>query len=257
MGKFAFLEKTFASVGWFIPPYIQMGALDRIANDIQAHGNGFGQDALQRALAHLYDAQGLAGMVLDRYAQAPIIRDYKITIAESVEAHFFGLHHIAVGGLIPVIEGAGRELAAQRGMEKGGVKEVFLFLAASCKQESLERNIGNSDEVAALMDSFSGFTSGFLYSKSEHYPLHDKTNRHGITHGAYKDVDYGKPINFYKTIAAVDVLTFVSSFRANLSWFAPGVTQRSFRLASYYRTLRGVRNAMEIGGYSAWNLFNP
>jgi hypothetical protein len=35
------------------------------------------------------------------------------------------------------------------------------------------------------------------------YPLLDKTNRHGILHGAYKDADYGRPINFYKAIGVM------------------------------------------------------
>jgi hypothetical protein len=68
----------------------------------------------------------------------------------------------------------------------------------------------------------------------------DGTNRHGITHGSFRDCDYGKPINFYKTIGAVDFLSFVSAFRANISWFGSDTTDESERLASYYRKLQNL-----------------
>jgi hypothetical protein len=74
----------------------------------------------------------------------------------------------------------------------------------------------------------------FFFAESTLYPFTDGTNRHGIAHGAYSDSDYGSPINFYKTIAAVDFLTFVSSFKANLSWLAPNSTPESMKLAAYY-----------------------
>ena len=39
-------------------------------------------------------------MVMHRYPIAPIIQDYRETIAEAIEAHFFGLNHVAIGGLV-------------------------------------------------------------------------------------------------------------------------------------------------------------
>ena len=82
-----------------------------------------------------------------------------------------------------------------------------------------------------------------MYIDLSHYPLVDKTNRHGIVHGAYADADYGRPLNFFKTIAAIDFLTFVSSFRANISWLAPSPTEASHRLAKYYLMLRKLSAA--------------
>jgi hypothetical protein len=250
MGCLAHLERNFTSVGWFIPPYIQLGILSQIAAEIQVAGKQYTQRDLEGALARLYEPEGWAAMVLHRYPLAPIIRDYKITIREAIEAHFMGLDHIAVGGLVPVIEGAGRRLAAQRNLPSGSVRDVFMTLAADCKRESTTRNIGAPDEVASMMDSFSAFACQSFFANSKLYPFDDGTNRHGIAHGAYSDTDYGNPINFYKTIAAVDFLTFVSSFRANISWLAPDLSESSMGLAAYYRELGQLRDRAWLYGSS-------
>jgi hypothetical protein len=162
-------------------------------------------------------------------------------VTEAVEAHFLGLNHVAVGGLIPVIEGAGRELAAQRGLAKNGyTSDVLSALADDYKHESKTKNLGASDEVESMMDSFAFFMKQFMYVDSRSYTLTDKTNRHGIAHGRYTDSDYGRPLNFYKSIAAIDFLTFVSSFRANISWLAPTPTESSLELSRYYRALQNL-----------------
>jgi hypothetical protein len=120
------VKEKLNSVGWFIPPYVSSSFLDMVAARIaQAQGN-FTQDDLEKALSFVYDAERLASMILYRYRHMPVIEQFTETISESVTAHFFGLNHVAVGGLIPVIEGAGRRLAKDRGIKEGGhIKDVF------------------------------------------------------------------------------------------------------------------------------------
>jgi hypothetical protein len=243
MGSLGHLEQSFTRVGWFIPPYMQLGALHQIAREIAIAGQHFTQQDLERALARLYEPEGLAAMVSHRYPVVPIIQDFKITIREAIEAHFLGLDHVAAGGLAPVIEGAGRRLAAARNLSGRSVKDVFTALAGDCKQESATRGLGAVDEVASMMDSFGAFACQAFFADSRFYPFGDGTNRHGIAHGAYSDADYGNPINFYKMIAAVDFLTFVASFGANISWLAPNPSAGSMRLALYYRGLIALRKA--------------
>lgn len=240
-GTLDHFEKAFSSVGWFLPPYATIGFLSDMTIEILRKKGEFSQGDLELWLAHLYGTDSLAAMVCSRYLNTPVIADYKETIAESIEAHFLGLHHVAVAGLVPVIEGAGRELLARRGLSSKSVRGVFSALATDCKRESIEKNIGATGEIISMMDSFATFTANVLYVDSEKYPFIDGTNRHGITHGSFRDRDYGKPINFYKTIGAVDFLAFVSAFRANISWFAPDSTPESDRLACYYRRLQSVR----------------
>ena len=109
-GTLPHLKNAFSSVGWFLPPYAAMGFLSTMAAEILRKKNEFSQGDLEQWLALLYGADGLAAMVCSRYPITPVIAEYKETIAESIEAHFLGLHHVAVAGLVPVIEGAGREL---------------------------------------------------------------------------------------------------------------------------------------------------
>lgn len=254
------------SVGWFIPPFVQMGALGRMALAVTQGGGAYGQDDLERDLAGIYRATSLAAMVRLRYPVASSIQDYAVTIEEAVEAHVLGLDHVAVAGLIPVIEGAGRDLAARHGVKSAGVKEVFQGLTDACKAHATERQLGAVDEVLSMLDSFAAFAADFLYRKSTAYPLADKTNRHGITHGAYKDADYGRPLNFFKVIAAVDFLTFVSTFIGGGSWMAPSHTPRAVLLAEAWLVQRErrdltrgaamppelARELAELRTFSAW-----
>jgi hypothetical protein len=81
-----------------------MGALSKAAGEINARKSNYSQDDLEKTLAIFYEPIGLAAMVTHRYPVTPVIRDYCQTVAEAVEAHFLGLNHVEVGGLIPVIE---------------------------------------------------------------------------------------------------------------------------------------------------------
>jgi len=233
------LKERLNGVGWFIPPYVSSDFLGLVASRIaQAQGN-FTQDDLEKALSFVYDAERLASMILYRYRCMPVIKQFTETISESVAA-LFGLGHVAVGGLIPVIEGAGRLLAVDRRIKsRGSIKNVFEALASYAKKDVKGRRIGATDEIVDMLDSFICFVQDYFYSDSQLYPLGDGTNRPGILHGAYTDSEYGKPINFYKTIAAVDFLTFISSLNTpTMSGFAPERTSDSSRLAAHYVSLR-------------------
>jgi hypothetical protein len=230
------LGETLSTVGWFIPPYVSYAFLDTLAQQIRRAKGMFTQDHLEVALSFIYDAERLASMVLHRYPRMPVIEQFAETIAESVSAHFLGLRHVSVGGLIPVIEGSGRRLAQNRGIKRdGSIGTVFSLLANDAKADVIKRHIGAVDQIVSMLDSFLTFIKRYFYSPSQAYPLADGTNRHGIAHGAYADTDYGRPINFFKAIAAVDFLTFVASLRTpTMSGFAPERTADSHHLAERY-----------------------
>lgn len=233
--------RVLSGVGWFIPPFVQMGVLGKMVHAIDQAGGNYGQDDLERDLEGIYSSTNLAVMVTLRYPQASVLKDYARTIEEAAEAHVLGLDHVAVAGLIPVIEGAGRQLAALHGIEEKHVKSVFCALIDACKAHAVAKQLGAVDEVVSMLDSFATFTGQYLYTSSVGYPLSDKTNRHGIAHGAYADLDYGRPLNFFKTIAAVDFLTFVSTFTSGGSWFAPSATPRTLFLAQNWLEQRERR----------------
>jgi hypothetical protein len=115
-------------------------------------------------------------------------------------------------------------------------------LANYAKDDVIGRRIGAVDEIVNMIDSFLSFVEDYFFSKSRAYPLTDGTNRHGIAHGAYTDSEYGKPINFYKTVAAIDFLTFISSLKSRqMSGFVPDQTSASKALAAHYIELATIR----------------
>jgi hypothetical protein len=146
-----------------------------------ARGNGeFTQADIERVLARVYDAERMASMVLNRYPHVPVIMLFTQTISEATMAHFAGLHHIAVGGLIPVVEGAGRLLANERGLDGSRgtpIGEVFRELAAYAKDDVIARRIGATEEIVNMLDSFLCFIADYFFSDSQRYPLTDGTNR--------------------------------------------------------------------------------
>ena len=236
-------RNAFNSVGWFITPYVSMGFLDFLYKRISKNASNYSQDELEAWLSLVYGPENLSAMVVERYPITPFVKDYQLIIAESVKAHFLGLDHVAVIGLMPVIEGAGKRIAASRGIAcaNRSTKAIFRELAADCKSESAKHNIGAVGEIASMMDSFSEYAEKHLYIESNSYSHSDKTNRHGILHGAYSDTDYGRPINFYKSIATIDFLTFIAAFRAGISWFAPAPTEKSDKIAKLYFQCSGFQ----------------
>ncbi|MCL1162143.1 hypothetical protein L2728_09700 [Shewanella chilikensis] len=232
MSNLDYLKQAFNNVGWFIPPYVQLGYLERVAHQIDE--GEICERTLASHLAQIYSPGNLAAMVSERYNSVPYVNEYCETIAECVEAHFLGLNHIAVSGLMPVIEGAGRKLADSRSVQVTSIKSVFQNLAADCKIDVIDNNIGAVGEIVSMMDAFIEFTDNNLYINSNSYPLSDNTNRHGILHGAFSDADYGEPLNFFKSIGAIDFLCFVSALRAPISCFAPSPSEASNKLAAYY-----------------------
>lgn len=236
MNNLEYFKDAFNSVGWFIPPYVGLGFLADLSKKIKDANGSYSQQDLERMLSLIYSPESLAAMVLNRYPITPFIKDYSQIISESVIAHFSNLDHVAVAGLMPVIEGAGTALAKDRSVpcNRVSTRVIFMGLADSCKELSRKHNIGNVGEIVSMMDSFKEYADKYLYIKSSQYSQSDKTNRHGILHGAYTDGDYGTPINFYKAIAAVDFLCFISAFRSAISWFAPDPTDKSKLLAKHY-----------------------
>jgi hypothetical protein len=144
---------------------------------------------------------------------------------------------------MPIIEGAGRELARLRGLKhEGSVKAVFIELIDNAKEDAWARKIGNTKEIDEMLTGCRDFLTRYFFENSALYPLLDKTNRHGVLHGAYRDPDYGRPINFYKTISAVDILTFISMLQTTkMTGFVPEHTAESRALAERYRELTRLK----------------
>jgi hypothetical protein len=237
------LKAQLNSVGWFIPPFVSVDFIQMTLRLKAMTGNGpFTEADLEEMLASLYGPSHLARMVLHRYPLMPVLQFYVQTIAESVWAHFAGLPHVAVCGLMPVVEGVGRGLAVARGLSSdGSLKATFQRLHASVTEDVMRRNIGATTEITVMTESFHRFIESYFYIRSEQYPFFDGTNRHGVLHGSFTDTSYGRPLNFFKTIAAIDFLSLIASLSTSrISGFTPDPTPESNALAARYFALDGL-----------------
>jgi hypothetical protein len=240
-------RQAFNSIGWFLPPFVSIGYIQQVAQVITNKVSQFGETDVQECLARIYSEDSLAAMVTERYPIVPYVQDYKTIIAEAIEAHFCGLGHVAVAGLLPVVEGAGRQLG-ERMQVKFSSTGAFAELAAKCKKHVQQNEIGAVGEIISMLDSFTEFTKRYLYAHSDRYELNDNTNRHGILHGHYTDADYGRPINFFKTIAAVDFMCFVCGLTSRLPCLAPDRTDRSRALATRWKHCSELSRGRDMTG---------
>jgi hypothetical protein len=95
------------------------------------------EELLEWVLPGLYDQDRLASMLLGLYNKAVHIRDFKVQIAEAVEAWHAGLHQAAVATMIPVLEGIiRRQRSAAHGfrssdMTRGVIERRIALLEAT------------------------------------------------------------------------------------------------------------------------------
>ncbi|EJX2557651.1 hypothetical protein QNE27_004685 [Vibrio alginolyticus] len=235
-----FYRDLFTSVGWFIPSNSTMGYISTIAKEIESTE----KPNIEPFLEELYSSLNQAAMVTERYPAVPYICEYKDIIAGSIEAHFLGLNYAAVTTLMPVVEGVGNKLVDEWGVERKfwngkrmvtkGTRVLFSDLAKKCREHVISNELGMVSEIVPALEAFEHYLKNNFYISSTKYAFEDKTNRHGILHGSFKDSDYGVPMNFYKTIGAVEFLCFIISLKEPISFFAPSPTDKSYQLASYY-----------------------
>lgn len=240
MGSLDSWVVEFEKIGWFIPPYVTMGQMDEIIDKNLQYKTHLSQSELEEILSHIYSPANLGKLFIEKYSVTPFVKDYSKIINEGIEAHFIGLNYAAVATLVPVIEGIARKIALKRNVWDKHIKQTIKNLCKSCKEKVVDKKLGAYEEVESMINSFEKFATEKLYSNSKDYPHDDNTNRNGIAHAAYADSDYGTPINFYKSIAAINSLCFLSAIDSGLSWFPPKGSEASTKKAQYYLNLKQI-----------------
>ena len=246
MGNLQNYQNAFSRQGLVIPLYSNMLLLDQAYKEI-IHTTAPSDQRIEEIIARAYPPGHMAAMVVNRYPNVPFIKEYQITIKEAVEAHYLGLDHVAVAGIVPVIEGAGRKLARSKGLEHRYIKKTFTNLTAHSIADIVAKQLGDFRAIESVLNSFLTFLQKYFYRDSHNFPLSDKTNRNGITHGSFDDRDFGTPLNFYKTVGVLDVLCLISDFQV----FPARSTPSSEVLALYYLTLKDNKSRM-LQGYEEW-----
>ncbi|MGF1760017.1 hypothetical protein L4D76_19185 [Photobacterium sagamiensis] len=233
MGSLDSLVVNLDKMGWFIPPYINMGQLEQILSGFDNNGQ-VQQEVLSDLLPSIYSIENISAVFIEKYTVAPFVKDYLSVIDNGIECHYLGLNYASVSTLIPVVEGIARKLSKHRNVEDKYIKQTIKNLCASCKDQVVANKVGDYEEIESMIDSFERFATNKLYSDSKKYPHVDNTNRNGITHGAYTDLDFGSSVSFYKVIALINFLCFLSAIDAGLSWFPPKGTIEGVSKARYY-----------------------
>jgi hypothetical protein len=119
------LAATFKGVDWVVPAYISVGKLSMLEGFIERAPQAQKQLALEQALRSIYDERHFASFLLGLYDRTRHVRDFKVQIAEAIEAWHAGLHHAAVATMVPVLEGVVRKIAREGQREVGsGTKKI-------------------------------------------------------------------------------------------------------------------------------------
>jgi hypothetical protein len=134
-------------------------------------------------------------------------------------------------------------MLAQRVLVKNftGPSGSIEALITHCKQHVIARQIGAVGECLSMLESFELFLSKVLFANTnKQHQFTDGTNRHGMVHAVFADNDFGSPLNFYKVITAVNMLTWISAVYYGGSGFVPNETPHSVEHARYYRLLSNI-----------------
>jgi hypothetical protein len=223
------------SVDWVLPAYLPADGILTIAAMLEQEPVSKREEFLEWVLPGLYDEDRLASMLLGLYNKAIYICDFKVQIAEAVEAWHAGLHHAAVATMIPVLEGIIRKVAKGGSRDIGsGTKKLIDELDELIAKE--DRSPHRYGERIVMLTGLRDFFAERLLKKTDDYDGLDQLNRHGILHGIFEK--YGAAVNFLRLITLLDLLCFAMVLAHGGSCFAPDRTPESQKLAEYYRTLK-------------------
>jgi hypothetical protein len=228
-----------------IPPYFRVGFLfaaakvinDASEDDKQIAGNAF--------LRSLYTHSDIAQLVTGVLAKRSAFQPYHQQIVECVEAYALGLHHVAITGLLPCIEGLVRQLGVDFGLS---VKDdvsirslVNLFKRLKKSEVELmfdgyswipsEINITlleHFHERVQMYESISAYMLGRLYLHTDVAPVHLTLNRNGISHGFF--TGYANAGNFLRLFNLLVLLSFCAvRVQGTGSMMHPGETEESIK----------------------------
>lgn len=230
-----YMADAFKQADWPIPPYLNLGFLGPLAKAIKDAPQDAKLRIMREKLAGAYDAQYLAGMYLDRYSRISFVKDFARQIDESIRTYFCGYSFNAVAGLLPVIEGIIRKIAASQNRDIGqGTKKLNDELQALVEREL--QSPACYGERLVLLESFRDFVRDRLLQNTERYVGLNEFNRHGILHGIFED--YGQAVNFLRLVTLLDLLCFsIGLIEGGVSMFAPARTPESSKLAAVYAAL--------------------
>jgi hypothetical protein len=236
------LANVFKVVDWPIPAYLTAGSLHRLAKVIENAPQESKLEIMRQAFATAYTPDYLAGMFLTRYSTIIHVRDFSRQIDESIRTFFCGYTFNAVTGLIPVIEGIIRKMAARQNREVGhGTRRLVDELQSLVERE--EQASYCYGERLVMLCAFRDFLRDRVLQNTDRYTGLNEFNRHGILHGIFEN--FGQEVNFFRLITLLDLLCFsIGLIEGGVSMFAPEATPDSAKLAAHYLQLCALHSTL-------------
>ncbi len=241
--------EVFEHHGWFMPAYVPLGFLGRLAFDLDHEQSRYKRRRLLReALVATYDEEHLAAMLLDLYARVPFLRDRLRSISEAFEAYALGINGAAIVALLPVVEDVLRQHGGG-GPRDTGRRKLLGWIDDAISMERARGDEDHNDERVAMLRSFRGFVDQRLYAPSAKCKDAGFLNRNGILHGVFPDDEYRDAHNFPRLVSVLDLLCFTVTVQrgARASALGPKLNAASHHLAAYYRQLRAIAETRPTG----------
>ena len=181
------LANAFREVDWPISPYLQLGGfLSPLAKAIKDATKDEKLDIVRERLGNAYSPEYLASMFLDRYCKILHVQDFARQIDESIRAYFCGYTFNAITGLLPVLEGIIRKMAARQNRDVGqGTRGLKVELQILVDREQQSPHCYG--ERLVVLEAFRDFVRDRLLERTGGYDGFNEFNRHGILHGIFEN----------------------------------------------------------------------
>jgi hypothetical protein len=237
-----------------VPLYIGQGDMSKTfyqaANSADAHAE------VETWLHDIFEIDLVSAYFLNYFSKSDVFKNYRLIILEAIESFYMGLDHVAVMALIPVFEGALRNLQNLMLEEDSGNVSGKIFekrLRAILKSWGGRRvseydwhpGIYGVDSLEVdfythicpqsdVINSFRLFFKNVLYKPSRSNG--SGLNRHLIVHmlggGLSSSAD------FYRVFLALTHITFIESLTNDaVPFFWQGYSDDSRRLGEYIRCI--------------------
>lgn len=235
-----------------LPLFIGQGALSSALHELgglpEISTNVWLEDIFTPSIASVY--------VLQYFEKSNALRPYLQIIYESIEAYFMGLEHVAIMGLLPVIEGglrnvqqsslghtdlnvSGEEFSKRLGemIVRHGEKQasgVTIYPGSSGNRDVQIDFFTHVNPQCDVINTFRIFFKEVLYK-----PSNDSShgfNRHLILHLLKND--FASPANYVRVFLLLSHIAFcewLTNAEIPMTW--PGSNSKSERLARYFLEL--------------------
>lgn len=248
-------EEFWSSVDWFFPPYVPLGKIHGVIQDLfentplnEQSDRKPAQRQFESRLSSIYNLGNIIPITVQTLAESSAIAKHLPLIKESILAFYSGMKVVAIAGLIPIAEDILYSIIGTGSPEIDTVAKVNKSIDLA-NNTVTELHINNADwipheyidnsvlkvmnERTLVLETIRSWLLNSFYAKTQDYDKHSGFNRHFFAH-AKSDIWHNEQ-NFFRAIGLIQALAFVECFamkESKVSIFSPEPDDRSesFRL---------------------------